>query len=174
MQVAGRAEQSTVAITFRLKYYSLYRKESLCRKLALWGWWSLNKCPCHPNECIALIIMCRWKKWPGAVSHPSNALGILEMATNWALLLPNFSIRCLNMSDKRWKARCGIPASIYTQHHSLLARLLSFFPRNWTRNQGRRIIYVCSDDLSLDGTGEERNEKPKCLMQERRLPHAEE
>lgn len=83
------------------------------------------------------------------------------MATNWALLLHDFSRRCLKMSDKRWKARCDTPASIYVHHHSLL----SFLRRNWTSNQDRAIIYLCVNALSLDGTGDER----ASVIQERRF-----
>lgn len=108
--------------------------------------------------------MRRWKKQARAVSHSFRALGTLEIATNWALLVHNFSNRCLKMSDTRWKARRGTPACIYARHHSLL----SFFTRNWTRNQDSGIMYLCADALSLDGRGDERDgsqmyEKPKCL-----------
>lgn len=103
--------------------------------------------------------MHRWKKWTRAVSHPSSALGILEMAANWALLEHNFSIMCLKMSDMRWKARCGTPASIYARHHSLL----SFFTRHWIRNQDSNIMYLCADALSLDETGGERETAVKCM-----------
>lgn len=154
MKAAHWAHQSKVAIKCRLNRYSFYRKESLCRKLGLWGRWSLNKCPCHPSECIAFIIMQKWKKWVNALSHPFNALGILEMATNCVLLVHSFSIRCLKMSDTSWKERCGTPASFYVWHRSLLA----FFTRSWTMNQESSIIYLCADALILDGAGDERQE----------------
>lgn len=63
------------------------------------------------------------------------------------------------MSDMKWKARCGTPASIYAQPQSLL----SFFTGNCSRKQDGGIMCLCAAALSLEGTGDERETGVKCM-----------
>lgn len=86
----------------RLKCYSLFRKKSLHRKFGLWGQVVFEHMSSSSPVNVLLSSECvdGRNELELLVIHLS-ALGVLEMATNWALLEHNFSIMCLKMSDTR-------------------------------------------------------------------------
>lgn len=109
--------------------------------------------------------MCRRKNWARTVSHPSNAFGILEMVTNWALLVHSFFLLGV-WKCQTWNGRQGV-----VHLPPFMLNLSHYFLSLQETAQGSKTVHNVLLCCCFESGGDRRwkrdrsqmHEKPKCL-----------